>query len=68
MYDPKTMTCVETKKLNLEKAKIKGEEQEHLTQTQIEDIEELKEHLYDERFETVTLAHNRKNIVIIMKN
>lgn len=62
MYDPETMNYAGSIRLDLN---IETQD-EHisLNQTQLEDIEELKEHIYDERHPLVTLAHNKRNIII----
>jgi len=52
----------------MEKVKVEGEENVPETQKQIEELEELKDYLFDERFETVNLAHNRKHIILTFKD
>jgi outer membrane biosynthesis protein TonB len=67
IYDPSTFNFIKEIKLDFEKASSSNEGQEQQTQEQIEDLEELKENMFDERFETVNLAHNFKHITISYK-
>jgi hypothetical protein len=62
MYHPETMNYAGSIKLDLN-METDGKPND-LDQTQLEDLEELKEHIYDRKPASVVLAHNKRNIII----
>jgi hypothetical protein len=62
MYHPETMNYAGSIKLDLNMET--DEKPNNLDQTQLEDLEELKEHMYGRKPASVVLAHNKRNIII----